>query len=549
MSARTEVAVVLVACAVLYLTGSADIPFYTRGEPREGLVVGEMLRAGEWMVPSRPDGEPIRKPPLYYWAAAATARLLPSRRELSLRLPSAALATVGVLATWVAARRALGAAAALPAALVLATAFEWIRAATSARIDMTLAAMLAVLLALWTDALGRGRAVALVPAALAATLGTLAKGPVALVLPALAAAGLAVVRRDAGVLRRLRVAPVLGLAAAAAAVWYGIAFAREGGAFLAVVARENVLRFVDTEDAGTGHAHGVGYLVPLGLVGLLPWAPLLPLAFAGARRTPRDATGLGAAWALAGLGFFSLAAAKRSVYLLPCFPALALLVGAGVAAPGGGRSERAARALAALYVPAALLLAGVGAALALGLDPSAPFAHWLHEEDAAGAAVVARVAHESAAVLLALALGTVAATIAIAHARRRGDWRRVVVLVAGLAVAWTAGFDARLHPAIARARSHAAFMARVDALVPADAPLYAVFPPDPGVRFYAPRPLRRWPPPADGATHPSLLWEDEWRRLPDAPPPLATGDVRSGAHGRLLLVPAVAPVRTGSRSP
>lgn len=549
MSARREVAVVVLACAALYLTGSADIPFYTRGEPREGLVVREMLRTGDWLVPGRPDGEPIRKPPLYYWAAAGVARLLPARPELALRLPSAALATFGALATYGAARRAFGAAAGLPAALVLATAFEWVRAGTSARVDMTLAATLAVLLALWTDALARGRTAAALPATVAAALGTLAKGPVALVLPALAAAGLAIVRGDAGMLRRLRIGTVLGLAAAAAAAWYGIAIAREGTQFLGVVARENVLRFVDTEDAGTGHAHGLGYLVPLGLVGLLPWVPLLPLAAAGARRAPRDASGLAAAWALAGIGFFSLAAAKRSVYLLPCFPALAVLVGAGVAAPGGARAERWARALSALYVPATLLLAATGAALALGLDPGAPFARWLREDDAAGAAVVARVARESAAVLLAAALGTVLGTIAIARARRRGDWRRLVLVVAALAVAWTATFDARLHPAIARARSHAAFLARVDALVPPDAPLYAVFPPDPGVRFYAPRPLRRWPPPADGAPHPSLLWEDEWRRLPHAPAPLATGDVRSGSHGRLLLVPAVAPVRTGSRSP
>src|SRR5206468_829868 len=155
MRAAREAVLLAAGCLALYLAGAAGIPFYTRGEPREGLVVREMLGSGEWLVPARPEGELARKPPLYYWAAAAA-------------------------------------------------------------------------------------------------LGALAKGPVALVLPALAAAGLRIARRE---VRPLRVAPVLGGAAVLAGLWYAAAFAREGSAFLDVVARENWLRFVDPEGAATGHAH------------------------------------------------------------------------------------------------------------------------------------------------------------------------------------------------------------------------------------------------------------------------------------------------------
>src|SRR5206468_4372191 len=158
MSGRREVLTLLAACAVLYLTGLADIPFYTRGEPREGVVVREMLRTGAWLVPARPEGEPARKPPLYYWSAAPFLAALPARPELALRLPSAVLATAAVVAVWATARAAGGAAAALPAGLVLATAFEWTRAATSARVDMTLGAALTAVLTGWTLALVRGGA-------------------------------------------------------------------------------------------------------------------------------------------------------------------------------------------------------------------------------------------------------------------------------------------------------------------------------------------------------------------------------------------------------
>jgi 4-amino-4-deoxy-L-arabinose transferase-like glycosyltransferase len=539
MRAALEAIGLVALCAVLYLTGAAAMPFYTRGEPREGLVVREMLATGRWLVPERPAGEIARKPPLYYWLAAGALRLLPARPERALRLPSALGGTAGVLALWAAARRAAGGAAGLPAALVLATAFEWTRAATSARVDMTLAAALAGAFAAWTAvAAGAGpRRVLLVLAAAGVTLGTLAKGPVALVLPAHAGLALAVVRRDAWLPARLGMPAALAAAAVVAGAWYAAAFAAEGSALVRVVVRENLLRFVDTADAGTGHAHGAGYLLGLGLVGLLPWTPLLPLAAAPLVRRPRPmAAAFAAAWVATGTGFFALAAGKRSVYLLPLFPAVALLLGWGVAQPpASGRAAAWARALARLYVPAALLLAAVAAGYAAGLDPAAPLRRWLRPDDAAAAATLAAAAHAHGKLVAALAAATAAAALPLARAVGRERWRRATVLIAALALAWTALFDGAIHPAIARDRSLAAFMDQVARLVPPEAALYASFPPDPELRFYAPRPLRRWPA-RGGSPHHVLLWEDEWRRLRDAPQPVAASAVRRPTRGRLLLV-------------
>src|SRR5947209_15582709 len=104
MRAAREAVLLAAGCLALYLAGAADVPFYTRGEPREGLVVREMLRSGAWLVPARPEGELARKPPLYYWAAAGALGVLPERPELALRLPSAVLGTAAVLGTWATAR-------------------------------------------------------------------------------------------------------------------------------------------------------------------------------------------------------------------------------------------------------------------------------------------------------------------------------------------------------------------------------------------------------------------------------------------------------------
>src|SRR5206468_1346704 len=139
--------------------------------------------------------------------------------------------------------------------------------------------------------------------------------------------------RDRTVLRRLGVVPVLGVAAAVAALWYLAAFATQGRAFLDVVLRENVVRFIDTDDAGTGHAHGLWFFPVFGLLGFLPWVPLLPLAATG-RAPSRAPRRFAVVWTGVIIVFFSLANAKRSVYLLPAFPALAVLLGAGTTTDG-----------------------------------------------------------------------------------------------------------------------------------------------------------------------------------------------------------------------
>ncbi len=538
-------ALLLLACLLLFFTGLGDVPFYTRGEPREALVAREMIRTGEWLVPSRPDGELTRKPPVFYWAAATALSLLPQRPELAARLPSALLATAGVLVTWVVVHATFGAAVAFLAALMLATTLEWIRAATIARVDMALVAGLTVLFGAWLTALVRDRErpglALLVTAVGGAVLATLAKGPVALVLPALAVAALIAVRRDLSLLRRLGAIPVLVLGGAIAALWYGAAFTRHGWAFFDVVAQENWLRYVDSEDAGTGHSHGLLYLPLVGLIGLLPWTPLLPLAGVPlADRTRRTAALVFATvWVMVTLVFFSLADAKRSVYLLPLFPALMLLVGLGVEQPPAGRLAGILRLTTALYPPVFAILGVAAAALASGADVAVLLRPWLKPRDAQNTLAIVSVTRSAAPVLVVLAGLALGGAFLMLRARRASDWRRLVHVVAVLTIAWTAAIGIWLRPPIGRAASLQPFMARVDGLVPPDATLFAFFAPDAGLRFYAPRPLEPWRAQSRGPAY-LLLWEDErqrWRDTQGKPlEPLAVSEAQQSRRGSLTLV-------------
>ena len=535
MTRSRQALLLLAVCCALYLPGMASSQLYTRGEAREALAVREVVQTGRWIVPMRPDGKLTRKPPLFYWAGMVTWRIMPELPEAAVRLPSAIAGTLGVLAVACLGHTAVPLAAGT-AALMLATSFEWMRSATSARVDMLLSAAMTLVLLGWTARLS-GRGVwtsALVAAGTA--LAVLAKGPIGAGFPAAALIATALVRRDRRMLALL--IPLLA-GGAMAALWYLIAWLAHGQAFLDVVLAENLGRFVDTEKARTGHAHGVGFLVGVALVGLLPWTPLLPLVATrgGARPAIRA---LLLAWIAVITAVVTVSASKRSVYLLPAFPAVALLIADGLTSAPTPRIARLLRITTAVYAPFVGLLAVVVLALVCGLDVT----HWFHAtlapDDRTAIEAVQTAVHELRAPLLLVVLALLGAAAWLARTRATERWTALAPAVTAVMAICTLTYQLAIRPAIERSRGFGTFMPVVAGLVPSDEPLYAYFPVDPSVRFYAPRAVVNWKTrPADRDVY-LLAWEREVAALPAQARPLveqlAISDARHGRRGALVLV-------------
>jgi 4-amino-4-deoxy-L-arabinose transferase-like glycosyltransferase len=179
-------------------------PFHTRGEPREAVVVQDLVARGDWILPRRNATVLPRKPPLFYWLGGAVARARGVVDEAGVRLPSALLSGAAVLLLTAAVALTLTPRAALIAGLALLTSFEWLRAATAARVDMTLAFGLTLAFV----GLLRFRLTAGAPALAlfytGVTWATLAKGIPGLAIPAIAVALLCLLDRGLGPLRQLR---------------------------------------------------------------------------------------------------------------------------------------------------------------------------------------------------------------------------------------------------------------------------------------------------------------------------------------------------------
>jgi len=360
----------LLLVGALALLRLGAVPLLGPDEPRYARVAVEMQRAGAWVTPTL-QGEPwLEKPPLYYWLAGAAFRAL-GETETAARLPAVLALLLLTGATALVAARLYGAAAGLHAGFAAGTcllAFAYGRAAS---MDMLLAACVTAATGLvGLRLLGIAGRAALPAAGVFVGLALLAKGPLGLLLPALACGAFLLIARDRAAWDRL-VRPAWMLAAAAALCalvalpWYLAAWRAHGREFVDVfLLNHNLERFTSTIHR---HPGPVVYYLPVLLVGLFPWAGLVPAALGAVRPRGSRADLFVLSWLVLPLAFFSLAGSKLPGYILPCLAPLAILVGRLAArwtrtgaAAGGRLAALLGLVLGAVVLAAAFVLRAQG---------------------------------------------------------------------------------------------------------------------------------------------------------------------------------------------
>ena len=346
----------LCAAALLFLVGLGRTDFWEPDEPRHGAIAEEMRALGHGpaqLVLPRLNGEVYtQKPPLYYWLAALAG--LPAGRvsEGAARLPSA-LAGIGmVLIALRLGREALGGLAGVAAGAVLLTLPAFVDLGRSARPDALLACFVtAALLFAWRVNREPGSPVrSRWLLHLSMGLGLLAKGPVAMLLPLLGVVAYLAWERRLRDFGRFVSAPALAASLGPGLVWICLAAALAPSGFVKEAVGENVvMRFF----SGTDHARSPFFYLVDFPGAFLPWSLAWPFAawtgraaFARSGGGPRaSAVRFLLAFVGAGLLFFSLSKGKRDAYLLPLYPAAALLVGCAVEVlgpcPSSSRPSRA----------------------------------------------------------------------------------------------------------------------------------------------------------------------------------------------------------------
>jgi 4-amino-4-deoxy-L-arabinose transferase-like glycosyltransferase len=316
----------LAVCAFFFLWKLSSFGLIGADEPRYAQVAREMSARHDWVTPMLGGTAWLEKPPLYYWQAMITYRLL-GVSDWAARLPSAFDALVLVLAAYWFLRR-FRPGTALDGALMLATSAAIVGYARAASMDMALATTFSVAMLAWFawfESQSR-RHLGVFYASLA--LSMLAKGPVAPFLAALLIILFALSQKNTEIVKKTLWPAGILLFCGIAFPWYIAVQLRNPQFFRVFILEHNLARF------GSNlyhHPEPFWYYVPVTLLGWTPWTVLViaTLIWAVRRRGSEDHDSLNMfllIWIVAVVLFFSISQSKLPGYVLPAIPAGTILI-------------------------------------------------------------------------------------------------------------------------------------------------------------------------------------------------------------------------------
>ena len=345
-------ALLCLLCLILYAPGLAAIPPLDRDEARFAQATRQMLETGDLVRIRFQDKARNKKPIGIYWLQAAAVKAFSSPQSNAIwpyRMPSALAAAAAVLLTSGFGARLLNSQpAGVVAAVLTASALGVVVEAHLAKTD---AALLAAVVA-GQGALGlvyigarTGRRVGwLLPLFfwLAEAVAILLKGPPGPVLALLTAGSLSIVDRDIRWVKRLR--PLAGMLIMAAVVtpWLIAVQSATAGHFISNSLAHDLLPKL----VGAQESHGAppGYYLAVAMASFWPGSLFIVPGLIWGWRQRHAAAGrfvlawLGPAWIL-----FELVPTKLPHYVLPLYPALALLAGGALAEGSAQHLARAVR--------------------------------------------------------------------------------------------------------------------------------------------------------------------------------------------------------------
>lgn len=349
---QKPVTLIVMICilSVLPWIGLGD--FSTKGEPREAAVAVSMLETGNWILPQVYANEFAYKPPMAHWLMAAFSYPQGYVSEFTARLPSAVafIVLIGFVLVFFG-KRIVKFQEAFIATLLLLTCVEIHRAAMTTRVDMLLTTFMVLglfQLYRWEDKLELKGLPIFIPLLFGCAI--LTKGPVGVILPLFVFGVYLLILNRYSFLTIFKALLYAGISSLfLPMLWYVAAWKQGGDEFLNVVLAENFGRFFHLSTPSIsydlGHENGIWYNFATLAGGFIPWtiffvftlfgmkwhAPSRPLKEilndTWARIRSMEKVRLFSLVALfCILFFYSIPSSKRSVYLMPAYPFIALFL-------------------------------------------------------------------------------------------------------------------------------------------------------------------------------------------------------------------------------
>ncbi len=462
----------LLAVAIIWFGNLEYRKLIRPDEGRYAEIPREMVVSGDWTTPRLNELKYFEKPPLQYWATAVAYEVFGEHQWTS-RIWAALTGFAGILLAWFAGTRLFGRQAGIYAALLLGSSMLYAMMAHINTLDMGVTffitlGLFALLLAQNEERVAvRRNWMLLAWSGLA--LAVLSKGLMGLILPGAALFLYSVFNRDVAVWKRMHWFSGLLLFSLIAVPWFVLVIKANPEFFQRFFIYEHFERF-------TTKVHGRFqpwyYFVPILLLGMMPWtAPMFDTLLRTWRGSMQKAGTFSPerfllVWVVFVYLFFSVSDSKLPSYLLPMFPALALLMGKQLA-------EMTARRLFWLTLPALFV--------AIVLLAVAPFA------DRAADTPLQREMYGNYSVWLVIAAAIWVVGVAGALWLLRRERQMVAVIWLAFSSLTAAQLATSGYNTIAPERSSHILAEAIKPLIKPDVPFYSVFCYEQTLPFYLKR--------------------------------------------------------------
>jgi len=375
VTASRRIALV-VLIAVISITLGARVlgpgDLYDKDQPKTMAGSADVALNGNWVWPRDMLREPATKPPMFNWLDAVVLKLAPRWDEWTFKLPSILAAVIIAWLIVVMTRRLLREHPDADTIALLAAAV-WVASAPVAkqmylsRPDMLITALLTGAWVCATRAMSEERAATRMALGfwLSVAGAALSKGPAALIPLVYVLVAIAL-QRQCRPARQLRAAWGVPLLLILLGGWALLAYLHWPDAFWGVLKSEGASRLM------TGGPEAIAkpvWMTPMWFMSkFLPWslAVLLALLMIGPTRWLQHELAPAIVWVVIAVVAFSIPPGKRPDYLLPAYPAAAIL-----AAYGMVELARRVRVPAGVVALAPLLMAAYLAHWELRRSPEA----------------------------------------------------------------------------------------------------------------------------------------------------------------------------------
>ena len=329
-----QIACILLAWALVCLPNLGVSSLWDIDEGNNAEAAYEMMESGNWIVPTYNYNLRVDKPALLYWLQIASYNIF-GVNEFAARFPSALGGLFSLLATYALGSIMFGNSTGFLASLILLAMPAWAGAAHFANPDSLLNACVAWSFFVFFRGYQGKNSSWLLWGGIITGIGMLAKGPIALALPLLIILLFLIWEKQTSRLLSINLLGALFLFLLVSGPWYiwvGVEtkFQWHRGFFFT----HNLGRF---STAMENHSGPWFYYLLVLAVGAAPWSAFIGMTFLNAKKelleikASKDSTNerggirLLVIWAAVVFLFFSISSTKLPNYILPLYPAVAIL--------------------------------------------------------------------------------------------------------------------------------------------------------------------------------------------------------------------------------